>query len=264
MNPIQAAILGFIQGATEFIPVSSSAHLVILPNLFGWSQPPMSFDLFVHFGTLIALVVYFWPEFVKIVTNFFTGVFKKPMPYDAQYSYCVVFAIIPAIIAELLFSDRIEQSFSDPVQASWMLLGTAALLVIASYVKGARDLKQVKWYDSLVVGVMQAIAILPGISRSGATITGARIMGFDRESSAKFAFHVAIPAIGGAFVFSLIKVLKGNFPIEWTPSLIGMLVAAGIGYLSLILFFKIIKKMNFMVFAVYCVAFFLLCRYIWR
>lgn len=264
MNPIQAAILGFIQGATEFIPVSSSAHLVILPNLFGWSQPPMSFDIFVHFGTLLALIVYFWPEFVSIISNFFTGVFKKPIPYEAHYSYNVVFAIIPAIAATLLFGDRIEESFGQPVQAAWQLLGTAALLVVASFVKGTRDLKQVRWYDALVVGVMQAIGIIPGISRSGATITGARIMGFDRESSAKFAFHIAIPAIGGAFLYSLWKVYKGSYPIEWIPSLIGMVVAAVIGYLSLILFFKIIKKMNFMVFAVYCVTFFLLCRYIWR
>lgn len=264
MNPIHAAILGFIQGATEFIPVSSSAHLVILPNLFNWSQPPMSFDVFVHFGTLVALIVYFWPEFVNFIKNFFTGFTKKPIPYDAYYAYCVALAVLPAVLAELLFSDRIEGFFSNPVQASWMLLGTAGLLVVASYVKGTRDLSNVKWYDTLVVGVMQAIAILPGISRSGATITGARLMGFDRESSAKFAFLIAIPAIGGAFLYSLVKIFRGNFPIEWVPSLIGMVVAALVGYFSLVLFFKIIKKMNFMVFAAYCVAFFLLCRYIWR
>ena len=260
MNIIQAAILGFIQGATEFIPVSSSAHLVILPRLFDWAQPSLTFDVFVHFGTLLSLIIYFWPEFISIITNFFTGVFKKPIPYDGLYAYWVVLAIIPAIIAELLFSDRIDAAFTDPVTASWMLLVTAALLVVASFVKGNRNLKDVKWYDSLVVGTMQAIAILPGISRSGATITGARVMGFDRESSAKFAFHIAIPAIGGAFVFSLYKAIKGGFAIEWLPSLIGMVVAAVVGYLSLILFFNIIKKMNFVIFAAYCVCFFLVCR----
>lgn len=260
MNPIQAAILGFVQGATEFIPVSSSAHLVILPRLFNWAQPPMSFDVFAHFGTLISLIVYFWEDFCKLLSGFFSNPLVKPLPYNSLYSYLVVGSVIPAGIAELLFSDRIETFFGDPVMASWMLLGTAALLIIATYLKGVRKVESVKWTDALVVGVIQAVAILPGISRSGATITGARIMGFDREASAKFAFHIAIPAIGAAFLMSLIKVLKYNWPIFWMPSIIGMIVAAVVGYLSLIVFFRIIKKTDFTVFAIYCIAFFLVCR----
>lgn len=260
MNPIQAAILGFVQGATEFIPVSSSAHLVILPRLFNWAQPPMTFDVFVHFGTLLALIVYFWPEFVNMIKGIFSNPFAKPLPFTTMYPWLLILAVIPAVFAEFLFSDRIETAFGDPVMASWMLLGTAALLIIATYVKGVRKIESATWTDALVVGVMQAIAVLPGISRSGATITGARIMGFDREASAKFAFHIAIPAIGGAFAYSLIKAVKNSMPVFWMPSIIGMIVAAVIGYLSLIVFFKIIKKTDFTVFAVYCIAFFLVCR----
>jgi undecaprenyl-diphosphatase len=109
---------------------------------------------------------------------------------------------------------------------------------------------------------MQAMAILPGISRSGATITAGRVMGLDRESSAKFAFHIAIPAIGAAFLWHLFKAVKGSFPVEWMPCMIGLAVAAVVGYLSLVLFFGIIKKMNFMIFAAYCIALFLVCRYL--
>lgn len=264
MNPIQAAILGFIQGATEFIPVSSSGHLIIIPTLLGWEKPSLTFEVFVHFGTLLALVIYFWPEFVKLVRNLFKNPFEKPLPFDTFYSYLVVLTIIPAALVDLLFNDRLNTLLENPVLASWLLLVTAGFLIIASYLKGTRKLSTVTALDFLVVSLMQAVAILPGISRSGSTITAGRAMGLDRESSAKFAFHIAIPAIGAAFLWHLLKALKGNIPIEWIPSFIGLAVAAIVGYLSLVLFFKIIKKMNFMIFAGYCIALFLLCRYIWR
>lgn len=264
MDIIQAVVLGFVQGLTEFIPISSSAHLVLIPKFLGWTQPPMSFDVFLHAGTLVALIIFFWADVVKYVKAFFTGIpqIGKTLPAESILSYNVILTLVPTGFLGLLFKDRLEQAFQDPKLVAWLLLGTAALLILSSMLKGKRELEEVSWLDALVVGFMQAVAMFPGISRSGATIAGGRMMGLKREASARFAFLIAIPAIGAAFLLSLWDVFKGHVPIYIVPSIIGFVISAVVGYFSFHLFFRIVRKFGFQAFAVYCILLFLVAQFL--
>lgn len=273
MDIIQAVVLGFVQGLTEFIPISSSAHLVLIPKFLGWTQPPMSFGVFLHAGTLVALIIFFWADVVKYVKAFFVGsfsfvrsIFVKDYQHtflpDTILSYNVILTLVPTGFLGLLFKDRLEQAFQDPKLVAWLLLGTAALLILSSMLKGKRELEEVSWLDALVVGFMQAVAMFPGISRSGATIAGGRMMGLKREASARFAFLIAIPAIGAAFLLSLWDVFKGHVPIYIVPSIIGFVISAVVGYFSFHLFFRIVRKFGFQAFAVYCILLFLVAQFL--
>jgi undecaprenyl-diphosphatase len=273
MDIIQAFVLGIVQGLTEFIPVSSSAHLVLIPKFLGWTQPPMSFNVFLHGGTLVALLIFFWADVVKYVKAFFVGTsmfirsifvkdYQNTFLPDTILSYNIILTLVPTGFLGLLFKDRLEQAFQDPKLVAWLLLGTAALLILSSVLKGKRELEEINWLDVLVVGFMQAVAMFPGISRSGATIAGGRIMGLNRETSARFTFLIAIPAIGAAFLLSLWDVLKGDVPIFLIPSIIGFVVSAIVGYFSFHLFFKIVKKFGFQAFAVYCILLFLVAQFL--
>ncbi len=274
MSIVEAIVLGFVQGATEFLPISSSAHLVLVPKFLGWAPSPMSFDVFLHAGTLVALIIYFWPEVVKYIVAFFKGIpnigkktpsvpfIGKKMPQDSTMSYNILLALLPVVALGFLFKDNVEQAFLDPKLTSWLLLVTAALLFIATRVKGKRQFGEIGWVDALTIGFAQAIALLPGISRSGATIAGGRAMMLDRESSAKFAFLIAIPAIGAATLLSVWDIVKGNAPLFFWPSLIGFVVSAIVGYISVVLLFKLIKRHGFDVFVIYLIALFIVSQII--
>ncbi len=258
MSIVEAIVLGFVQGATEFLPISSSAHLVLVPRFLGWAPAPMSFDVILHAGTLVALIIYFWPEVVKYIVAFFKGIpnIGMKMPKDSAMSYNILLALLPVGALGFLFKDQVEQAFQDPKLTSWLLLVTAALLFIATRVKGKRQFAEIGWVDALTIGFAQAIALLPGISRSGATITGGRAMMLDREASAKFAFLIAIPAIGAATLLSVWDIVKGNAPLFFWPSVIGFVVSAIVGYVSIVLLFKLIKRHGFDVFVIYLIALF--------
>jgi len=242
VGTIEALVLGFVQGLTEFIPVSSSAHLVLVPAFLGWGKPPMWFDVFLHAGTLLGIIVFFWPEVVKYVKAFFAGLPKigRGLPPDSIFSYNLILSVVPAIIFGLLFESRIESVFQDPKTTSYLLLVTAAFLIVASLMSGKRKLEE--------------------------TITAARLLGFGKKSSSKLAFLVAIPAVGAATAKTLYDVYKmvasSGMQIDWMPSIVGFVVAAVVGYLSFFLFFKVIQKFNFYIFAAYCVALFVVAQII--
>lgn len=264
MSIFEAIALGIIQGATEFLPVSSSAHLVLIPRFLGWAPAPLSFDVFLHAGTLVAIVIYFWSEIIKYVIAFFRG-FKsigKNLHQDSKMSYNIFLALLPAIVFGFLFKKHIEQAFQNPNLTSWLLLVTVAILVFATRAKGKRKFSDIKWIDALAIGFAQAIALLPGISRSGSTITGGRAMMLDRESSARFAFLVAIPAIAAATMLSVWDIVKGNSPLFFWPSIVGFVVSATIGYLSICLLFRLIKKHGFDVFVIYLIILFIVSQII--
>ncbi|HNW31520.1 MAG TPA: undecaprenyl-diphosphate phosphatase [Caldisericia bacterium] len=266
MGIIEALVLGLVQGLTEFIPVSSTAHLVLVPAFLGWGKPPMWFDVFLHAGTLLGIIIFFWPEVVKYVKAFFTGLPKigRGLPPDSIFSYNLILSVVPAIIFGLFFESRIESVFQDPKTTSYLLLVTAAFLVVASLMNGKRKLEETTWVDAITVGCAQAIAMFPGISRSGATITAARLLGFGKKSSSRLAFLIAIPAVGAATAKTLYDVYKmvasSGMQIDWMPSIVGFVVAAVVGYLSFFLFFKAIQKFNFYIFAAYCVALFVVAQ----
>jgi len=264
MGYLQAVVLGFIQGATEFLPVSSSGHLYIVSHLLGWKLPPMTFSIFVHAGTLIAVIIYLWPEVVKYSKGFVAGIKsfikKEPQGKDSIFSYYIIIAIIPASILGYLFESRIELMTTNIRLISYLLLVTALLLIVANLLKGKKKITGIDWFDAFIIGIAKAIALIPGISRSGASITAGRMMGLNRESSARFSFLIAIPIIAGATIYKIYGSITSGFPIFIGPYIVGFIVAAVVGWLSLHLFFKILKTAGFEPYIVYLILLFVVLQ----
>ena len=261
MNFIQAIILGIVQGLTEFLPISSSAHLVIVPYLFNWTLDPAKafvFNVLIQLGTLVAVIIYFWDDLVSILRSVIEGIKAKTPLAEAKsrLGWWIGLGTIPAGLAGLLLKDRVEEAFNSPVVTAILLLGTAALLVIAEFLaKKEKGLEKLTWQDSLIVGVFQALAIFPGISRSGATISGGMIKGYTREAAARFSFLLSIPIMLAAGLLSVIDLVRAEFFLDFLPTLIvGFVVAGVIGYLSIRWLLNYVKKNSFYGFAIYCVV----------
>lgn len=261
MNFIQAIILGIVQGLTEFLPVSSSAHLVIVPFLFNWTLDPAKafvFDVLVQLGTLVAVIIYFWSDLVAIFKSVLQGI-KEKAPFkeaESRLGWYIVLGTIPAGLAGVLLKDKVEAVFSSPAITAMLLIGTAILLVSAEYLaKKAKNLDHLTWKDSLLVGVFQALAIFPGISRSGATISGGMFKGYTREAAARFSFLLSIPIMLAAGLLSVIDLVRAEFFLDFLPVLIlGFVIAGVVGYLSIRWLLNYVKKNNFYGFAIYCVV----------
>ena len=224
MQIIQTIILGIVQGLTEFIPVSSSAHLVIVPWLFGWNDPlfrSLGFDVALHLGTLTALIVFFWKDWVRIVGAWFksVGQLKIGEDPDRKMAWFIIVACIPGGVAGVLLQGRIEALFhpaGSPILAGSMiamaviiaLLG-ALLLLADRLAKHERAMGAMRWKDAILIGLSQALAIFPGVSRSGATITAGLALGLERESAARFSFLLSAPIIAGAGAKSLYDFVRG-------------------------------------------------------
>jgi len=256
MNIINAIILGIVQGLTEFLPVSSSGHLVLLQKIFKISEPSLFFDTMLHVGTLIAVMTVLWKDIFEIL--------KKPVQKLTGF---LILATIPAVIAALLFKDAIEEIFVSGKFLGVCFLITAALLVTAELLsrhnKNAnsaatgQDENGVKmnWLHALFIGVMQALAIPPGISRSGATISGSLFCKLDRDFAARFSFLMSIPAILGAVVMQtkdLVKHGAADSSGFGTAAIIaGTVTSAVVGFFAVKFMLKIIKEKSLFGFAIY-------------
>jgi undecaprenyl-diphosphatase len=250
---LQAAILGLVQGLTEFLPVSSSGHLVFVQSLFGWREADFTFDIVVHLATLLALVVYYRQDLYSIAQGALTGS-RQPLAGLSPRAWCglIVLASVPAAVVGLAFKHQIEASFSDPVGNGYQLLSTAALLFSTAPLK-PRGVT-LTWRSALAVGVSQAVAILPGISRSGATIATALHLGIDREQAARFSFLLSIPAIAGAFLLQAVDVARSPLPFspDWGPLLLGFAISLVSGYLAVAVFIRLLVRGRFALFGIWC------------
>jgi undecaprenyl-diphosphatase len=259
MNILQSIILGIIQGLTEFLPISSSGHLVIAPYIFGWDIPAQQgfiFDVLVQLGTLLAVIVYFWRDLVHIIRAVIEGLIRR-QPFvepDARLGWLLILGSIPAALGGVLFKDVVEGSFSAPWVAGLFLVGTAILLVVAEWLgKRTRKLDSLTWLDALLIGLFQVISLFPGISRSGATISGGMVRNLDRTSSARFSFLMSIPIMIGAGGVAVIDLMQSStFDAQLTTLLVGFVVAAIVGYLSIRWLLAYLTKRRFYIFAVYC------------
>jgi len=259
MDLFQALILGLVQGATEYIPVSSSAHLVIVPWLLGWPDPSFAFEVLIQWGTLVGVFVFFWPDIWAITQAVLRGLqHRKPLAtFEAKLGWLVVVATIPAVILGLTFKDSFEAAFAAPVFAGGLLFLTALLLVIAERF-GSRtlELEKLSWLDATIVGFWQAAAILPGISRSGATISGAVLRGYSRPAAARFSFLMSIPALLGAGVVALKDLLEaGSLGQELPAIVVGFVAAAVAGYICIRWLLHYLQRHSLYIFAVYCAIF---------
>lgn len=280
MSLLQALILGIIQGATEYIPVSSSAHLVLVPWLFGWPDASFAFEVLVQWGTLVGVFVFFWRDIWAIAVAVVRALLKgRPLEtHEARLGWLVVVATIPAVVLGLLFKDYFEAAFAAPVFAGSLLILTAAILVIAerygppvgpapqnapgslgaAYTarqKPARSLKSLTWLDALVIGLWQAAALLPGISRSGATISGAVLRRFDRPTAARFSFLMSIPSLLGAGLVASKDLLESGDLLAELPALaVGFAAAAVFGYICIRWLLSYLQRHTLYLFAAYCAA----------
>lgn len=262
MTVFQAIILGIVQGLTEFLPISSSGHLVLIPHLLGWEIPAQDafiFNVLVQVATLIAVFAYFWTDVVSITRVTIQDLSKKqPTAHpESQMAWLLALATIPAALIGLFFNSAFEQAFSSPQIVSIFLLITAALLVTAERIgKRQRSLEKINWIDALWIGIFQVLALFPGISRSGATITGGMMRDLDRPSSARFSFLMSIPIMLAAGLFASLELFKTPHFAELLPTFaVGFVAAAVVGYLSIRWLIKFLSQKSLYVFAIYCTVF---------
>jgi len=254
---IKAAILGLVQGLTEFLPVSSSGHLVIFSEILNFKQSGIAFEVFVHFGTLMSILVFFRKELTAMVAApFQIWVQKKndaQMQHYLKWDLYIVVATIPAVIVGLFFKDAIEQLFTSILVVFLMLLVTGSLMYAAQGLKFRNT--EFNYKNTFLIGVAQAVAIIPGISRSGSTIFTGMALGMERESVARFSFLMSIPAILGAVVLQLKDLLQSPpASAEMLDLAVGALVAFVSGYGAIVLLLDMVKKGKLRWFGYYCFA----------
>ena len=232
MSLIEAIFLGILQGATEFLPISSSGHLVLIPAIFGLTQPSLTLIAIAHEGTLLAVLIFFRRELWAIVKAVLNGLRQRnPLnSEDARLGWYIAVGSIPTAAAGLLLDDYFEKVFGNATAAAFFLLVTATLLVAAErMLKGDKLLSQMTWLDAMVIGLFQMLALIPGISRSGSTITAGVWRGLDRGTAARYSFLLGVPAIFGAGVVSMAKSIgTGNLSSEWPALLAAFLPSVAI------------------------------------
>ena len=260
MDIIQAIIIGLVQGLTEFLPVSSSAHLIFAQQALGVADVGLAFDVLLHVGTLVAVIVYFFNDIVNMIKGFllslvdlkngnFMGELKKD-PYK-KLAWLTILATIPIGIVGVLFNDIVESMFMGLTVPAFLLLITGCLLYVSQRMNtGKIDVRNITLKEALIMGCGQALAILPGLSRSGTTIAAGLFAGLDKEFAAKFSFILSIPAILGAAVFQL-KDLSGG-SVEIGACIAGFIVAVISGYLAISVLLKIVREKSLDIFAYYC------------
>jgi len=291
----QAFFLGVLQGATEFLPVSSSGHLVLVPWLLGWPAPHLAFDAVVHWGTALAVVAYFWRDWVSIVRAAFRSLYRRtsrslqialargkvwagedafglesaaqePLRLppaqdvvevpDARLAWLILLGTLPAALIGYLLEDFFEGMFARPVAAAGFLLVTAALLTASErFGRREHNLDTLAWSDALTIGLAQALAILPGISRSGATIAAGLARGLRREPAARFSFLLATPIILGAGLLKVVGLAQVGGLAARAPTLVvGFLSAGVVGFGCIHFLLRYLQRRRLYPFAVYCAA----------
>lgn len=259
MTVLQSIILGIVQGLTEFLPISSSGHLVLVPHLFGWELDPdfvFIFDVLVQMGTLVAVIIFYRARLWKIARAFLNGL-KTRQPFadqDSRLGWYLIFATLPGVSVALIINGFVETAFKSPLIVAGFLFLTAGLLVLGEQAgQQTRRLEQLKAVDALWIGFAQALSILPGVSRSGSTITGGMLRGLDRKDAADFSFLMSIPIMIGAGVYSLADLAQTPALFTYLPQLAsGFLVAGVVGYLSIAWLLRFLKKQSLKWFALYC------------
>lgn len=245
-------ILSVVQGITEFLPVSSSAHLILLPKLFGWEDQGLAFDVAVHLGTLLAIFAYFRKDLVKMISDFLNSFRGKPLSPDAKLLWAIGFGTIPVGLAGLIFKDSVETTLRSPFVIAFTTIGFGILLLFADKLgRRLRNEEQMNWKDVFFIGCGQALALIPGTSRSGITLTAGLARGLTRESAARFSFLLSIPVIFLAGIFEILSVVKQNVIIPWPILIFGVGVSAITGFFCIDMFIKLLNKMGVMPFVIY-------------
>ena len=251
MEIIRAIILGIVQGIGEFLPISSSAHLILVPYLFGWKSNTMAFDVALHFGTMLAVLVIFFKEWLVLFNGAIKKVTKKKDSFENKMFWYLVIATIPGALLGFLLDDIVENVFRTKIWLIAISLGVMGVLLFFGdrwadkHYKIETDYKHISFIQALIIGLSQAVAIIPGFSRSGTTILAARLVGLSKSAATKFTFLLSVPIIAGA---TLLKVFDLTFNIE---VFIGIFVSFIVGIIAIKFLLNYVKKNDFSIFAIY-------------
>jgi len=252
---LKTIILGIIQGIGEFLPISSSAHLILVPYLFGWEQSSMAFDIALHFGTLAAVLVIFFKDWWKLFLGAVNKITKGKDSFDNKMFWYMVIATVPGALLGFLLDDVVENVFRTKI---WLIATSLAVMGVLIYLgdkwadkhyKLETDFEHISLKQALAIGLSQALAIIPGFSRSGTTILTARLMGLSKSAATKFTFLLSVPIIAGATILEV-----GNLELT-IETFIGVFIAFVVGVLTIKFLLNYIKKHDFSVFAIYRVVF---------
>ena len=249
---LQITVLALIQGLTEFLPISSSAHLILVPSLFGWPDQGLAFDVAVHIGTLAAVVTYFRKDIWLMARDWTSSLVTRQPTSNSRLAWWVIFATIPAVLFGLFLNSGLEEAMRNPLLIAATTIGFGALLWWSD-VKGKqiRDEYSLSFKDILIIGIAQAIALIPGTSRSGITITAALMLGLTREAAARFSFLLSIPIILGAGLLKITDLMESTDPIPWRDLIAGTVISAVAAYIVIAVFLKWINKIGMAPFAWY-------------
>lgn len=266
MTLLDSIILGIIQGLTEFIPVSSTAHLLIGQSLLGIpaGEKIFSFNVIIQLGTVLAMLIFFWKDLLHILRSFFLGIWhRRPFEtHDSLLGWLIIVATIPALIVGYLVKDILENMFKNPVLVAGLrLLMSAMLLTIVERIgRHDRKLESASWMDAVTVGLFQILSIFPGSSRSGSTIAGGILRGFDRPSAARFAFLMSAPILTAAGGYETLQVVQMPGTTEFLPLLaVGFITAGVVGWLSIKWLIQFLQSHSLYIFAGYCAVVGLIC-----
>lgn len=246
MQPLHATILGALQGLTEVLPISSSAHLILIPRLLGWPESGLTFDVALHLGTFLALCLYFRRDILELVINFCTVLLERKAHNAAsRLPLYIIIGTIPAAVVGKTLEGPIEDIFrTSPLTIAAVLILFALILAFADTTGAKRwRIDRITLNHAVIIGVAQCLALVPGVSRSGITITAALLLGFNRESAARFSFLLSLPIVAGAAILKLGHLAKQGIPAgETTPLVIGIVTSSFFGYLSIAVLLKLVQR----------------------
>ncbi len=253
MDFIQTIVLSLVQGLSEFLPISSSAHLILVPKLSDWPDQGLAFDVVVHMGTLSAIVFYYRAIIKILINDFFYSVVKIQTVGQSKLAWGVLLGTIPVGLAGLLFKDFIEVNLRSTEVIAYSTLVFGLLLGFASWINTRNQSSRVElsWQDIGVVGIMQALALIPGTSRSGITITAGLLIGLSKNTSTQFAFLLSIPVITLSALLMLLDLYQQPQVADWPMLLLGFLVSAISAYFTVVFFIKLLDTIGLMPFVVY-------------
>lgn len=253
MSLIQTVVLAFLQGLTEFLPVSSSAHLLLVPVVTGWQDQGLAFDVGLHAGSLAAVIIYFRKEIRDMMSGFWGSVTRKTVDDNARLAWAIIFGTIPVGLAGLLLRDMVAGIFRSPLVTAAGLIGFGLLLGWADWKKkGNRSIRQLGWRDVFFIGCAQALALIPGTSRSGITITAGLMAGFSREAAARFSFLLSIPVITLAGILETRTLMQeGTSAVDWTTLVLGALLSGITAFTCIHYFLSFIRRIGMQPFVIY-------------
>ncbi len=254
---LKAVVLGVIQGLTEFLPISSSAHLRIYPELFGWGDPGAAFTAVIQIGTELAVIIYFRKDIWRIASTWVRSLVRPEYRghLDARMGWFIIVGSLPIVVLGVLLKDLIERDFRSLWLIGTTLIVFGVVLGVADRIGGTdRQIKEITLRDAVLMGAAQACALVPGVSRSGATLSMGRFLGYDREAATRYAFLLAIPAVVGAGLFELKEIPNGHNDFGWGPTITATIVSFVVGYAAIAWLLRYVSTRSYTPFVLYRVA----------